>query len=95
MKYLILLGVILIVAWWTFGRRRPGGSDDNADGADRGDAAGGPPSADKSAAAPQDMLACAHCNVHLPRSEALFDADERAFCSDAHRLAGPHSGSQP
>lgn len=35
------------------------------------------------------MLACAHCGVHLPRPDAVFDADGRAFCSDAHRLAGP------
>ena len=79
MKFLILLAVILLVAWWTFGRR--GSGQDAA-----------PPPARKpgDTAAPQAMLSCAHCSVHLPRSEALFDADQRPFCSEAHRLAGPH-----
>lgn len=36
-----------------------------------------------------DMLACAHCGVHLPQPDVLFDAAGRAFCSQAHRLAGP------
>jgi uncharacterized protein len=38
------------------------------------------------------MLACAHCGVHLPSADALRDAAGRAYCSDAHRLAGPRSG---
>jgi uncharacterized protein len=41
-------------------------------------------------ASPEDeaesMLQCAQCGVHLPASEALRDADGRAFCSEAHRL---------
>jgi uncharacterized protein len=35
------------------------------------------------------MVACAHCGVHLPRSETVTDGQGRPFCSDAHRLAGP------
>ena len=77
MKFLILLAVILVAAWWTFGRRRPG----------RGAAPPPPPQSPN--AAPQAMLSCAHCNVHLPPSEAVFDAEQRPFCSEAHRLAGP------
>jgi uncharacterized protein len=34
------------------------------------------------------FVACAHCGVHLPGSDALMDG-ERAYCSEAHRLAGP------
>lgn len=38
---------------------------------------------------PADMVACAHCDLRLPRGEAVFDANGRAFCDDAHRRAGP------
>lgn len=38
--------------------------------------------------APEGMRACAHCGVHLPASEALL-GEGQAYCSDAHRAAGP------
>jgi uncharacterized protein len=38
--------------------------------------------------APEGMLACAHCGLHLPASEALL-GEGAAYCSDAHRAAGP------
>ncbi len=41
--------------------------------------------------APQPMLTCAHCGVHLPAAEALRDG-AHAYCSAAHRLAGPRAG---
>lgn len=34
---------------------------------------------------PQEMVACAHCGVHLPRSEAVV-APSGTFCGEAHRL---------
>lgn len=78
MKYLILLLVIAVVGWLAFGRRRPPPLPP------RGEAAK-PPTASE----PQTMLACAHCAVHLPRSDAQFDDTGRPYCSPAHRLAGP------
>jgi len=36
--------------------------------------------------APQQMVACAHCGVHLPRDEAL-PGRGGVFCGDAHRTA--------
>lgn len=36
----------------------------------------------------EGMVACTHCGLNLPRSEAVFD-DGRPYCSEAHRLAGP------
>jgi uncharacterized protein len=36
------------------------------------------------AAAPQPMLACAQCGVHLPRDEAL-PGRGGVFCGEAHR----------
>jgi uncharacterized protein len=36
----------------------------------------------------EDMVRCATCGVHLPRSES-FTSRGRFYCSDAHRLQGP------
>ena len=36
--------------------------------------------------APKEMIACAHCGVHLPRDEAL-PGRGGVFCGDAHRAA--------
>ena len=36
--------------------------------------------------APQTMLSCAHCGVHLPRDEAL-PGRGGVFCDAAHRAA--------
>ena len=33
---------------------------------------------------PERMVACAHCGVHLPESEALESAGRR-YCCEAHR----------
>lgn len=83
MKYLLVLLVVVVAAWMLLRRReRP------------------PPAAPKtpSKSAPpreagaQAMLACAHCGLHLPPTEAQFDAAGRPFCSEAHRLNGPRAG---
>jgi uncharacterized protein len=34
-------------------------------------------------AAPEDMVRCAHCGVHLPRSES-HASNEKFFCSEEH-----------
>jgi len=43
---------------------------------------------------PESFARCAHCGVHLPLTDALVDRGI-AYCSEAHRLAGPrdHGGS--
>jgi uncharacterized protein len=38
------------------------------------------------AGAPQAMLTCAHCGIHMPRDEAL-PGRGGVFCGDAHRAA--------
>ena len=39
-------------------------------------------------AAPEQMVACSHCGLHLPQGEAVREAD-KFFCCDEHRrLAG-------
>ena len=40
----------------------------------------------RDAAAPQPMLACAQCGIHLPRDEAL-PGRGGVFCGEAHRAA--------
>lgn len=79
MKLVILVVAIVLLLWLVFGRRR--GRRDAAAPPRR------PPKPPKSSA--EGMVACAHCGVHLPRSEALVDG-ARLYCSAAHRLAGPH-----
>lgn len=38
------------------------------------------------------MVACAHCGVYLPATDAL-EADGHTYCSPAHRTAGPRAGA--
>ncbi len=72
MKYLVVLLVIVAVLWFTLRR------------SDRR-----PPSrSPKRPPAPQAMVQCAHCGVHLPSAEAVT-AGGLPYCSEAHRLAGP------
>lgn len=48
---------------------------------------------DEGAAAPaaraagEDMVRCAHCGVHLPRSDSYL-SDGKLYCSDEHRRLG-------
>jgi uncharacterized protein len=76
MKYLLVL-IVVVFGLWLLLRQRPAARVD-------------PPAAKKKAASgPAAMVACAHCDLRLPQSEAQFDAQGRPFCSEAHRLAGP------
>ena len=68
MKYLVLLAVIAVVYALWRSQRRPP-----------------PPPVQRPGGAPlQDMVACAHCGVHLPKDDALWK-DGRGYCSRAHR----------
>jgi len=70
-KFLLVVGVVALVLWLMFGRKRSKPRT--------------PPGAS------QPMVRCAHCGVHLPKSEALLLGDQ-AFCSPAHRDAGARRG---
>jgi uncharacterized protein len=74
-RILFIIAIVGIALWWMFGRRR-------------GDA-GKPEAPAAKKAAPQAMVACAHCGVHLPQTDTVADAEGRLFCGEAHRLAGP------
>lgn len=79
MKFLLLLLVLGVAAVLLTARGRGPSSPAPPKRGKRADARG----------EPMPMLACVHCGVHLPQSEALIDAAGRPYCSEAHRLAGP------
>lgn len=76
MKYVLLIALALGLIWWwrllvRKNQARPK------------DAAPAPPPPPGAA---DDMIACDHCGLHLPRSEALIGA-RGTYCSAAHREA--------
>lgn len=76
MKYIVLLAILAFLWFLFWGRGRA-------------------PTVrrkNERSAPPQQMVACAHCGVHLPRGDALFDAAGQPYCVEAHRLAGPKQG---
>jgi uncharacterized protein len=72
MKYL-LLAAVLVIAYlvWRNGRL----AERNA----RSQQKQAPP-------APQDMVRCPVCAVHLPRPDAVVGANGVLYCSQEHRL---------
>lgn len=77
-KYLVLVLLVAALIWWARASRRPrgGAGQSSTDGA----------KADARAQSPV-MVECAHCGLHLPRTEALAGPGG-TFCSEAHRAAG-------
>lgn len=72
MKYLLVLAVVLVAVWlWRNNRR--------------GEKAR-PAAPPRPLAAPQDMVRCPMCSVHLPRNEALPGSDGQLYCCHEHRL---------
>ena len=70
MKYLVLLIVLAVVVGVWRSRRPPASGPEKA-------APGAP-------VLPQDMVACSHCGVHVPRAEALM-LGQHAYCCAEHR----------
>jgi uncharacterized protein len=79
MKFLILIAVVLAVVWFVRNNRR--GDEPRQPQAPRKQP--GQPQA-----APQDMVQCPVCLVHLPRTDALAGPDGRLYCCSEHRLRG-------
>jgi uncharacterized protein len=78
MKYLLVLQVVVLGLWLLL--RQGGGGTPPADPPRRKPARGKPP---------DNIVACAHCDLRLPEAEAMTGTDGRRYCSEAHRLAGP------
>lgn len=49
------------------------------------------PPAPENPAAP--MVRCAHCGVHVPKTQALSQS-QQWYCSQAHLEQGPHTGER-
>jgi uncharacterized protein len=73
MKFILLVLAVLVLLWMLRSSLRRARPPERT-----------PPTAN--APAPQAMLICAHCGVHLPRDEAL-PGRGGVFCDDAHRAA--------
>ncbi len=78
MKYLLLIALALGLLWWwrLLVRKNRGGPS----------ARGTDPSPSHPPGPADDMIACSHCGLHLPRSEALVGG-RGSYCSAAHREA--------
>lgn len=70
MKLLFLLLVVLLVLW----------------AVKRGRISPPSGSVRPDAPSPTEMVACAHCGIHLPRSEAV-SGQKGLYCSTEHRSA--------
>ena len=84
LKYLLVLFVVGIGIWMVSKRLR---------GSRRDPVRRQPPAAHL---APQAMLRCAHCGLHLPAADALgtrASDDSLGYCSEAHRRLGPGPSS--
>ena len=73
MKYLLVQVVVLVAVWLWRNNRRVEKQEQQ-------------PGARPPLAAPQDMVRCAACPVHLPRGDALAGPDGRLYCCEQHRL---------
>lgn len=74
MKYLLVMGLVLVVFWVWRNKRE----------AERDAAAPRAPAPPQRETAVTEMVACDVCGVHLPKSEALIGG-RGIYCSDAHR----------
>jgi uncharacterized protein len=77
-RVVILVLLVLVIAWWLFGRinkARSGVAAQNKR---------------KRAADAQHMVVCAHCGVHIPLADALKDGALH-YCGEPHRLLGPRA----
>ena len=75
-KFLLLIALAIFAYLLVKGLRRDAGQQGSV-----------PPSQSRREAAPEDMVRCAICGVHLPRSES-FTSRGKFFCSDEHRRLG-------
>jgi len=80
LKWLFTLALVVFALMWWFGKGRV-----------KPPPSAGPrkPAARPAGGQPVEMVACAHCGLHLPRSDALLGDAERWFCGAEHRRLGP------
>lgn len=72
MKYLLVFAIVFAAIWlWRSNRQAP--RDDTVQPGRR------------NVAMPQDMIACAFCDLHVPRTDALPGPGGLLYCSAEHR----------
>lgn len=74
-RILFFVALAAVVVWWLFGRKPRASLD------------GRPSKPPARGAAVDDMVACAHCGVHLPRADAVVDGTD-LYCGEDHRRLG-------
>ena len=79
MKIVVVLIALLLLVWLILGSTRRRARDTQRD-----------EPAPRRTSQPEGMVACAHCGVHLPDSQAL-QVGGRVFCCVAHGDAGPRA----
>jgi uncharacterized protein len=88
MARLILILAVVGGLWWLLSvRSRPRG-DRGSDRSTPSDAAPATGPKTRPNTGPDTMVACAHCDLHLPRSEAVVGEGGALFCSAAHAQSG-------
>jgi uncharacterized protein len=79
MKFLLVFAVVFVAIWiWRKNRRD-----------ELRERRPPPRPAPPAVAAPQAMVRCAHCGLHLPAADAVRGSDG-VYCSAAHRQAAGH-----
>jgi len=78
-RNLLIFILLLIVIWWV--RRALQKPLDDFRTGRRNRSAGSEPDL------PEQMVACQHCGLHVPESEAVRHGDA-VFCSEDHRRLG-------
>lgn len=79
MKYLLVL-LVIVVAFGIWRNKR------RAEIAERKAAAPAP-----ALKSPQNMVACAHCGLHLPQADAVSGGSNLYYCSAEHRSLAQQS----
>ncbi|RQO42264.1 hypothetical protein DBV14_27570 [Variovorax sp. KBW07] len=90
MKYLLVLAVLWIAIWLWRKNRREEMRDAQREHAAKAQRA--PTSPPPAVGAPQAMVRCAHCGLHLPATDAIAGPGGAVYCSPAHRQAGAAPG---
>ena len=85
----LLLFVLFLIGLFYARRalRRMGGDGDSAAGEGSGTPSGGRREREASMPEIEQMVACAHCGLHVPESEGVRGGGE-FYCSDEHRRLG-------
>ncbi len=94
MKLGIWLAVAVVVfLWLNHAKKQRKRQKDRAASTPPPDAAStsGSPSASSPAPAIEHIVACHHCGLHVPVSDAVATSAGKRFCSEAHRGLHPEA----